>query len=180
MRIDLRCLPILLAACGGGDAAGGDASTCPDAGPACGSACDATFTGNFTDSSTATANCATVMPGDGSQAGDTVLAFALPGRGLDAPLMITIDLGVAPVPGTYSSETTSDWSALASRTAAAGECIYSAGAAGVPTGSFTLSLTAIDPAGGTAHGELAVVQYVQAQATVDCGAGDNEAVDVRF
>jgi hypothetical protein len=166
-------IAIVLVACGGNG--NSTTPTCADAGPACGSACAVVFTGNFASSSTSAANCAQVGPGSG---GDTVLAFSLGTDDLDAPLAITIDLGAAPVAGAYSSETSADWSALGLHQAAAGACVYSAGADGVPQGSFTLTLTAIDPA--TAHGELDVIQYVQAQQGVDCGSGDNEVVDVRF
>jgi hypothetical protein len=73
----------LLVACGGNNAPTPD--TCADAGPACGSACIATFAGNFESSSESTANCAQVS---GSN-----VAFAVASSELDAPLMISIDLG---------------------------------------------------------------------------------------
>ena len=180
MRVSSFVL-IALAACGGDNNHSADAgSSCADAGPACGSACPVTFTGNLDASSSSPANCAQVGPGSGSASADSVLGFQLAGSGLDAPLAVSIDIGPSPSPGTYSSETSANWSALGSRSAAMGECIYSAGALGVPTGSFTMTLAAIDPVGGTAHGELRIVQYVQAQETVDCGSGDNEIVDVQF
>jgi hypothetical protein len=180
----LACFASLVIACGGGGNNAPDATTCADAGPACGSACPATFTGNLDASSTTPANCAQLGAGSGSASADTVLAFALASPMLDAPLEISVDLGASPSAGTYSSETSTSWSALGSRSApasgsnAAGECVYSAGAEGVPTGSFAMTLTAIDAA--SAHGELRVVQYLQAQAGVDCGSGDVETVDVRF
>ncbi len=171
---------IALAACGGDNNNHADAGSCPDAGPACGSACPVTFTGNLDTSSISAANCAQVAPGSGSASADSVLGFQLAGSGLDAPLAVSIDLGPSPSAGTYSSETSVSWSALGSRSAATGECIYSAGALGVPTGSFGMTLAAIEPSAGTAHGELRIVQYVQAQESVDCGSGDNEIVDVQF
>jgi hypothetical protein len=163
----MRRFVVLLVACGGNSAPAPD--TCADAGPACGSACIATFAGNFDSSSESAANCAQVS---GSN-----VAFAVASSELDAPLMISIDLGFAGS-GAFSSETAQDWSALASRTTAAGECVYSAGAQSVPTGSFAMTIASIDAA--SAHGELRVVQYVQAQPTVDCGSGDTETVDVQF
>jgi hypothetical protein len=173
---------IALAACDGAHDVAPDAPSCPDAGPACTSACIATFAGNFAASSANAGNCAQVGPG--SAAGDTMLAFSLAAAVLDAPMSLSIDLGTSPGPGTFSSETSSNWSALGSRSApatgsdVAGECIYSAGAQAVPAGSFAMTLTSIDAA--AAHGELRVVQYLQAQAQVDCGSGDNETIDVQF
>ncbi|HEY3803440.1 MAG TPA: hypothetical protein VGL61_12565 [Kofleriaceae bacterium] len=173
---------IALAACDGANDVAPDAPSCPDAGPACTSACIATFSGNFEASSAAAGNCASFQPG--MQPSDIELVFALASPMLDAPLQVSIDLGGAPGPGTYSSETSAMWSALGSRSAqasgsnVAGECIYSAGAQAVPTGSFAMTLTSIDNA--AAHGELRIEQYIQAQAQVDCGSGDNETIDVQF
>jgi hypothetical protein len=173
---------IALAACDGAHDVAPDAPTCPDAGPACTNACIATLSGNLDWSGESAGNCAQVGPG--SAAGDTALAFSLASPWLDAPLAISIDLGAAPSPGMFSSETSANWSALGSRSApasgsdVAGECIYSAGAQAVPAGSFAMTLTSIDDS--AAHGELRIVQYVQAQAQVDCGAGDNETIDVQF
>jgi hypothetical protein len=163
----MKRLLVLLVACGGNTAPAAD--TCADAGPACGSACIATFAGNFASSSESADNCA--------QVSGSMLAFAVASRDLDAPLMIAIDLGFVGS-GAFSSETAQAWSALASRSTAAGECVYSAGAQSVPTGSFAMTIASIDAA--SAHGELRVVQYVQAQPTVDCGSGDTETVDVQF
>jgi len=175
---------LALAACGSGGNGTADAPSCPDAGPACTSACVAVLSGNFAWSGESPGNCAQVGPGSGSAANDSVLAFSIASPWLDAPLAISIDLGAQPGPGTYSSETSTNWSALASRLAPGvgsdvqGECIYSAGAQAVPTGSFAMTLSWIE--GTAAHGELRVQQYVQAQAQVDCGAGDNETIDVQF
>ncbi|HEY1552298.1 MAG TPA: hypothetical protein VGG28_30940 [Kofleriaceae bacterium] len=163
----MKRLLVLLVACGGTSAPAPE--TCADAGPACGSACIATFAGNFASSSASADNCA--------QVAGSMLAFAVASNQLDAPLMIAIDLGHAG-PGAFSSETAQDWSALASRSTPAGECVYSAGAQSVPTGSFAMTIASVDAA--SAHGELRVVQYVQAQPTVDCGSGDTETVDVQF
>jgi hypothetical protein len=175
------CL-LALAACDGAHDVAPDAPSCPDAGPACTSACIATFSGNFAASSANAANCASLQPATSSS--DVELAFALAAPMLDAPLQISIDLGTSPGAGTFSSETSTMWSALGSRSApatgsdVAGECIYSAGAQAVPTGSFAMTVSSIDNA--AAHGELRIVQYLQAQAQVDCGSGDNETIDVQF
>jgi hypothetical protein len=157
----------LLVACGGNSAPATD--TCADAGAACGSACVAAFAGNFASSSASADNCA--------QLSGSMLAFAVASSELDAPLMIAIDLGHAGS-GVFSSETAPSWSALASRSTTAGECVYSAGALSVPTGSFAMTIATIDAS--SAHGELRVVQYVLAQPTVDCGSGDTETVDLQF
>ena len=158
---------VMLVACGGNSAPATD--TCADAGPACGSACIATFAGNFASSSESADSC--------PQVSGSNVAFAVASTELDAPLMISIELGHAGS-GAFSSETAPSWSALASRSTPAGECVYSAGAQSVPTGSFAMTIASIDAS--SAHGELRVVQYVQAQPTVDCGSGDSETVDVQF
>ena len=184
MRVSLVAV-LALAACGSNNNTAVDAgSSCSDAGPACGSACTATFTGNLDTSSVGESNCAQL--GSGSASSDVVLGLALSGSGLDAPFAVSIDLGPSPSSGTYSSETAIDWSAIGSRSAAAigsaaaGECVYIAGALGVPPGSFTLGLASIDPTAGAAHGELRIIGYVQAQEGVDCGSGDNEIIDAQF
>ncbi|HTR56333.1 MAG TPA: hypothetical protein VMJ10_36920 [Kofleriaceae bacterium] len=168
-------LALALAACGDNEA-----GPCPDGGPACGTACIAELAGNFDASSTSAHNCASVGAGSGSQASDVVLAFQIAETGLDAPIAVSIDVGVEPTAGTYSSETTSAWSVQGTRTASLGDCAYSAGTTAVPTGSFAMTLTAIDPGAGTAHGELAITATVQALESVDCGSGDTETIDLRF
>jgi hypothetical protein len=57
---------------------------------------------------------------------------------------------------------------------------YSAGGAAVPPGSFDLSLAAIDPVAGTAHGTLSIIQYVLTAPGADCGLSDAERVTIVF
>lgn len=172
----LMCLLAFAAACSGDDST--MQPTCADGSDqACGNACVASFTGNFDAETTGSANCATLSGSAGTN--DVTLELGLgAGKDLDAPLMVSIDLSSAPTAGEVSSETTTSWSALGLREVGSGACVFSAGASGVPTGSFTMTLTSIDAT--SAHGELVIEQFLQAQPGVDCGAGDTETVDARF
>ncbi len=160
-------LVLVLAACSGDDSG----TMKPTA------ACTATWTGNVTDTADATAACATIAVGSGSDPNDAVLAIDVPSTVLASPLAVSIDLGDGATTGTYSSETVETWSALGLRMAGSGGCAYVAGNQAVPTGSFTLALTALSPA---AHGMLSLVEYVQAMPGTSCGAGDNEMIGVTF
>jgi len=94
-----------------------------------------------------------------STAGDFELDFHFPSQGLQS-LDISIALGPSPSPGSYSSETSSEWSAIGLTSS---QCPYSAGSDSVPRGSFKLTLSAIEIAdGGTEVG---------ADAGADVGAG---------
>ena len=128
-------------------------------------ACTTAFTGNVTATVDSATACATLGAGP--------LAISINSA---MTLMISIDLGQAPAATMYSSETVMTWSALGERTTADGGCVYAAGNAAVPTGSFTLTLASI----AEPHGELQLVQYVQAMPETDCGAGDHEMVDITF
>jgi hypothetical protein len=155
-------LAIVLAACGDNTAPHADAA------PA---GCVAVFTGNFTETSSPDA-CATVASGS--------LQLMVPTTTLGTTLAATFALGEAPTSGTYAPETIAAWAARADQRIGNGICVYSAGSAVVPHGSFELQLDAIDAAAGTAHGTLALVQYVLVFPSTECGQADTEHVDVRF
>ena len=129
--------------------------------------CTAAFAGNFAETSTATANCPTL-------AATGTLAFALASAVIGATFAISIDLGPATAPGTYTSATVEDWSATATHRIGDGACEYSAGGSAVPTGSFALTLDA------GPHGTLMVTQYVLTVPGTDCGDPDTERITVTF
>lgn len=168
----MRLALVGLAAC-----SSSSAKPCAD-GSVCDGACPAVLTGNFAESSVLAANCATLQPGTGSASSDELLGFVVASKTIDNPITISIDLGASPQPGMSSSETIDNWSVLAATAMGDGGCVYSAGDQAVPTGSFTLTITAITDA--TAHGQLEVLEYVHALADTNCGAGNNETIDVTF
>ncbi len=147
------------------------APACADA-VVCGGACPVAFSGNFAESTLSGASCATVTTPD------TTLAFSIDSSAIGSPLAVSIDLGSAPGAGAYSSETIASWTAVAAKSIGDGGCVFSAGTGITPTGSFTLSLTAIDAQ--AAHGTLEIVQYVHALQGTDCGVADTETIDVVF
>ena len=172
-----RAWLLVLAACAACAACGAcgasPAPSCPDGGP-CNGACPAALAGNFDETTSAPANCATFAP-------PATLTFSLPSRALGNPIAISIDLGGAAAAGTYSSDTIATWSAIVARSIGDdGACVYSAGDQVVPHGSFTLALASIDPAAGVAHGALDVTMFVHAVEGTDCGAADTETVHVEF
>jgi hypothetical protein len=160
---------LLLAACGDSHAASDAADQAQP--------CLAAFTGNFPEQSTLDANCPALAT---DMTGDRLLTFDLPSAMLGTSLAISIDLGAAPTPGTFSSETITTWNALAIQKVGAGDCAFSAGSSAVPTGSFTLAIDTIDATGGTAHGTLTILAYVLALLGTDGGAGDTETIQVMF
>lgn len=159
----MKRLALVLAGCGGGaatpDAAGADLDAAPVA-------CVAQFTGNFVESSMASANCPTLTGGK--------LAFSIPVAALASTLDVSIDLG-DPTTGTYSSAGALTWSARAVQLIGNGICLYSAGDGVVPHGEMTLELDSLAP-----HGQLTVTQYVLVYPDTDCGAGDTEQVVLTF
>jgi len=165
-----RFCALALVACSSQHAAAPDAA--PDAAPAC----TATFAGNFAEVDTAPA-CASVVV---DALHDASLELALPVAALDAKLVVAIALGTSPAPGEWSSDTDALWSAVATEHSGSGACRYSAGAAAVPPGHFDLVLTAVDIAAGTAHGTLALTQYVLTAPGTDCGPSDTEQVTLAF
>ena len=141
-----------------------------------GATCTATFAGGFVDTTSSGAACAQVGKASGSD--DVLLGFAIDSRVLGAQATISIDLGVAPATGSYSSETLATWHAVEARSINDGACVYSAGSVVTPIGSFQLALAAVD--GDSAHGSLSIVQYVHAVDGANCGPSDTETVDVAF
>ncbi|HTR52329.1 MAG TPA: hypothetical protein VMJ10_16565 [Kofleriaceae bacterium] len=155
----------LLAACGDNLHVPPDADT----------GCTATFAGNFTEQSTSPANCATI---DATDPANVLLGFTVPSATLATSLTISIDLGTLPTTGELTSELVTMWSARALARVGNGACEYSAGATAVPTGNFTLALTAIDTSG--AHGLLGLEQYVLTFPGSACGTGNTEQVGLTF
>jgi len=155
-----------LAACGDNALAPDAASPAPDATLADASIappCVATFSDNFAETWTGPARCATLATADGH----TTLGFSIPSQSIDAPFAIEIDLGRAPGPGTYSAQTlTTPWHADGLQQLGLTSCLYHAGTASVPPGSFTMTLDALDP---DAHGTLDLVLYVLARPFTYCG-----------
>ena len=161
-------LALAIAGCGDNLHLAPDASPPPDAGPRC----TATYSGNVDETSTTSA-CATVAAGG-------TLQLVVPTTTLATTLPISIDLGPAPVPGYYSSETTATWGARAGITVGVGACIYLAGSAAVPHGSFALALASVDLASGAAHGDLQLTMYVLSSPATACGTEDTESLAVAF
>jgi hypothetical protein len=159
MRI-AAALALVVAACSGHD-------TAPpvDAPPPAG--CTAAFAGNFAETDVSPASCPTF--------GSGALAFAVQVAALDAELDVSIALP-APMPGNFSSETVATWSAMAFQRETNGGCIYRAGNAATPEGSFTLALTAIAPP----HGTLAMSLSILTEPGSTCGLQDTENVTFSF
>jgi hypothetical protein len=163
-----------LAACGDDRAAPADAAV--DGGPAA-PACAAAFSENFTEAWTGPANCADLATADGH----TTLRFAIPSRTIGAAFAISIDLGEAPPPGTYTAQSlVTPWSASALHEFEMTSCLYHAGTAGVPPGTFKLVLDAVDATAAYAHGKLDLVLYVLARPYTYCGETNVEHLAVTF
>lgn len=160
------------------------ASACSQSSPhAALQACTAQFSGNITDSATLPAGCGTLSSRpDAGADGECVLNFQASSNQV-AAIQIAITLDSSPSPGTISSETAADWSAVG-LSSGSSNCGFSAGNNAVPTGSFTLTLSSVDAAegdgNGTAHGTLDLTMYVHAPPAVDCGAGDIEDAEFVF
>lgn len=160
-----------LAACGDNHAALVDAA--PDSTPP-EVACAAAFSENFTEAWRGPPNCAGLDRSDGH----TTLRFAIPSQTINTQFAISIDLGEAPSPGTYSAQTlVTPWSASALHEFDRTSCLYHAGTAAVPPGTFRLALDAID---GHAHGTLDLVLYVLARPYTYCGEANIEHLAVTF
>jgi hypothetical protein len=138
------------------------------------SSCTAVFSENFAETWVGPENCATIDP----SGGHTTLQFSIPSRTIEAPFAISIDLGAAPVPGTYTAQSlATPWSANALHEFEMTSCLYHAGTAAVPPGTFTLVLDSITP---HAHGHLDLMVYVLARPYTYCGETNIERVDVTF
>jgi hypothetical protein len=113
-----------------------------------------------------------------------MLDFLVPSEALGTKLGVRIDLGPAPTLGSYSSETTAIWSAIAIRSVPVhGACVYTAGSTSIPNGSFTLDVHAFETL--TAHGALVLTMFVLPRTTeqgvqTDCGPGTTENLDLHF
>jgi hypothetical protein len=137
-------------------------------------ACTAAFSDNFTEAWAGPANCATVD----TAGGHTTLAFAIPSQTIGAPFTISIDLGAAPPPGTYTAQSlVTPWRADALHEFEMTSCLYHSGTAAVPPGTFTLVLDTIGP---HAHGKLDLVLYVLARPYTYCGETNIERLIVTF
>jgi hypothetical protein len=127
--------------------------------------CTATFAGNFSETSTAQANCPTFATG--------TLAFALASTVFGATDTVTLALGTDE-PGEYTSDSVANWSATATERIGDGACELSAGSELTPMGSFALTLTT------GLHGTLTVTQYVLTVPGTNCGFPDTESITVVF
>jgi hypothetical protein len=138
-------------------------------------ACHADFSGNYSESADQPAGCTTLTQSTSVDTmGDWLLGISATSKKVPSAMSVQIDVGANAAAGDFSSATVTDWQSMGETAA---NCELSAGAASVPTGNFTLSLTAASPA---PRGTLHIEQYVQAPANVDCGAGDVEIVDITF
>jgi hypothetical protein len=158
---------IAFAACGDNRAPLDDAMLGP---------CSALFSGSYRETIASAGACATLSSAAGSS--DVLLGFALDSQVLGAQVMISFDLGPAPTVGSYSSETVASWVAVGAQSIGNGACVYSAGDQVVPTGSFTLTLTALSAK--TAHGNATVAEYVHADDGTNCGPADTELIQLVF
>jgi hypothetical protein len=162
----LVAIGCILAACGDQEGPAADATAAP--------ACNAVFSENFMETWAGPANCADIDTSDGH----TTLRFAIPSRTIAAPFAISIDLGVAPAPGTYTAQSVvTPWSASALHEFEMTSCLYHAGTAAVPPGTFELDLDSID---AHAHGKLDLVLYVLARPYTYCGETNTLHLSVTF
>jgi hypothetical protein len=138
--------------------------------------CAAMFSDNFAETWAGPANCATLE----TAGGHTTLQLVIPSQAIAAPFTIAIDLGSAPGPGTYSAQSlATPWHADALHEFEMTSCLYHAGTAAVPPGTFTLTLDALDGA-DHAHGTLDLVLYVLARPFTYCGETNVERLRVTF
>jgi hypothetical protein len=146
----------------------------PDAPPQA-ALCHATFTGNFALSETIPANCGTVS----NDSDGTMLAFDVAAQPIGSDFAIQFLLGGARAPGTFSSDTITQWSATATQVlSGSSRCYYVAGATSTPPGTFTLTLDSINS--NVAHGELSLELAVLQGAENDCGPDNLEDLALSF
>lgn len=153
---------ILLAACGDNthETAAVDAPAVP--------ACSASFTGEFREASSSTADCPNLV--------NAALDFAMPVATLGGSVLaIEIDLP-SPQPGSFSSETIDSWSGSVFEAETNGGCLYRAGNAATPQGSFTLALDSVAPL----HGSLTMSLAILTLPGSVCGQIDTEIVTSKF
>jgi hypothetical protein len=171
-----RWILIVLAACGD-NAAPRDAvdahTAAPDA-PSQAALCKAVFSGNFALSETIPANCG--MISDGSDG--TLLAFDVAAQPIGSDFAIEFLLG-ARAPGTFSSDTITQWSATATQVlSGSSRCYYVAGATSTPPGTFTMTLDSVGS--NVAHGQLSLELAVLQGAENDCGSDNLEDLALSF
>jgi hypothetical protein len=140
-------------------------------------ACRLEVAGDTIETDSIISDCAQVGPAaaDGGTTGDLLtLGGSTPAL---AQWSVSVPLGAAPSPGTFTSDTLENWSATA---VVRGDstCIYSAGAASVPNGNLTVTLSSVS--GEIAHGTLKAVLYVHAPVYTDCGPDDVEQIALSF
>lgn len=145
--------------------------------------CAAAFSENFAETSVSPGNCARIAADD---SGHAMLTFEVRSTTIDAPFQISIDLGEAPSAGSYTSQSlATPWQASALHEFEMTSCLYHAGTAAVPPGTFQLALDEVDEVGGgdepaRAHGKLDVVLYVLARPYTYCGETNIEHLAVTF
>jgi hypothetical protein len=142
----------LLAGCGDNSARSQDAGLDVGATP-----CAAAFSGDFAERTSGGSDCPVLR-----RAGD-----------------VAIDLGATPSAGSYTPEITATWSALVTSSVNSG-CVFSAGNASVPNGTFSLDLATIAPGADSVHGTLVLHTYVHALVLQDCGTAPTEHVELEF
>ncbi|HMG21548.1 MAG TPA: hypothetical protein VK607_09540 [Kofleriaceae bacterium] len=172
-----RTIAMTCAALAAGATGAGCGDNRPTEGEAAGEPCAAAFSENFAETSSDPANCPAVETADGH----TTLRFALPSQTIGAEFAIAIDLGEAPSPGLYTAQSlATPWSADALHEFEMTSCLYHAGTAAVPPGTFQLALDALDTGDAGVHGQLDVVLYVLARPYTYCGETNIEHVAVTF
>jgi hypothetical protein len=135
--------------------------------------CTLHFSGNIVDDAVAPP-CVTLKgQGDGTWS----LAVDTSSQAV-ARLTASIDLGSTPATGVLSSDTLATWQV--DGLSSTSNCVFSAGGASVPTGSFSLALSTVDTAQGVVHGTLDLVTYLHAPPLTDCGHGDIENIAIDF
>lgn len=144
--------------------------------------CTVQLTGNLSSSLTLPSCGGLSLSPSEAGSGDVALDFHFTTQGLPS-LDISIALGPSPSAGSYSSETSGEWSAVG---LAGSQCRYSAGSESVPRGSFKLTLSTIEIAdagtdaglrGGTESGADASIEAADAGAEVDAGTDAGPSVD---
>jgi hypothetical protein len=132
------------------------------------SSCSASFTGEFSETSSSTADCPNLV--------NSALDFAMPVAPLGGSVLaIEIDLPSA-APGSFSSETIDSWSGSVFEHETNGGCVYRAGNAATPQGSFTLALDSVAPL----HGSLTMSLAILTLPGSVCGQIDTENVTSTF
>jgi hypothetical protein len=171
-----------IAACGGNPAAPQVDAACGDG--ACVAPCTAMLTGNVDETVVSQAVCPVLQPGSGNSEGHTMIDFLVPSQLLATELAVRIDLGPLATLGTYTSETTTIWSAIAIQPKPMhGTCIFNAGNLAVPAGYFALDVGSLTAS--TGHGSLAVTMFVlpftdELGSQTDCGPITTEDLQLMF